>query len=216
MKKRLLLLLCLIATAGSTAWAGIIAQGTFKNGGSWKITDDGELYVDAVTVPDYDMTSYKRDYYDDEDCDLDGIFYPRPINTSPWYGFMPRIKKIRLSNKVTTVGEFAFAGLRMVSQVVVEGSGLTLKDWSFYGCFRLVDFPFSNGEVSHIGVQAFWHCGFFRPLVLNGVSSIDSNAFEQCFHLWRDSKSSIPSIVIKGNQYPTVGKMNDYSKGYSE
>ena len=204
MKKRLLLLLCLIATAGSAAWADI-ASGTFKNGGTWKISDVGELYVDAVTVPDYDMTSYKRNYYDDEDCDLDGIFYPRPINTSPWYGFMPRIKKIRLSNKVTTVGEFAFAGLRMVSQVVVEGSGLTLKDWSFYGCFRLVDFPFSNGEVSHIGVQAFWHCGFLGLWYLMVcqvlIATLSNNAFtygetaNQASLLSLLKETSIPLLV---------------------
>ena len=43
MKKRLLLLLCLLVTAGSAAWADI-ASGTCKNG-TWVIDDNGKLVI---------------------------------------------------------------------------------------------------------------------------------------------------------------------------
>ncbi len=219
MKKRLLLLLCLIATAGSAAWA-TDPSGTFKNGGTWRISDDGELYVDTETIPDYDITGfgfgmYGGYYIIDIDNDLDNFYYERYTYSSPWYSYMARIKTIRLSQNVKTVGEYAFAGLRRLTRVVIQGSGITLKDGAFAKCYRLVDFPFANGEVKHIGNNAFYHCGFSEPLVLNGVSSIGYYAFNECYRLWRNSNSSVPSIIIKGNQYPTVEEMDDYSKGHS-
>ena len=49
----LLLVLC----AAITISAGNITQGTFKQGGSWKISEAGELYIDAEKVPDYGTQS---------------------------------------------------------------------------------------------------------------------------------------------------------------
>ena len=48
MIKRLLLLLCLLVTAGSAAWAEI-ASGKWNNG-HWSISDEGELYVNVNHV----------------------------------------------------------------------------------------------------------------------------------------------------------------------
>ena len=101
MKKLFTMLLCLIVGIGSMN-AKDIASGTFKNGGSWKITDQGELYVDAVTVPDFVQSTSQG-------------------TNAPWIPYKGRIKSIRFSSRVQTIGKNAFAFLPHVQKVPRQG-----------------------------------------------------------------------------------------------
>ena len=191
MKKRLLLLLCLIATAGSAAWAGIIAQNTFSSGGSWKITDDGELYVDAVTVPDYDVR-YMGDYY--------GTF-------APWYGYMQKITSVRFSSRVQTIGRNSFAYLYRLRKVTFDTrsqANVIIKESAFYECFELRWFDFSY--VTEIGGRAFQEC-LLRNVVLPAVTKIDDFAFAYNRLMMGsiDSYSGY-SIYITSSSMPTLSE----------
>ena len=57
MKRRLLLLLCLLVTAGSAAWAEI-AHGTCKNG-TWVIDNSGKLTVRSTSTARCTTTSIR-------------------------------------------------------------------------------------------------------------------------------------------------------------
>ncbi|MCR5850626.1 MAG: leucine-rich repeat domain-containing protein [Bacteroidaceae bacterium] len=92
MKKRLLLLLGLLVTAGSTAWAEI-AHGTCKNG-TWKIDDSGKLTIN--------MTGKMADY---------GKY------KTPWNEYREQIKAIHIGPGATNIGRHAFYALRQVVSV---------------------------------------------------------------------------------------------------
>ena len=176
MIKRLLLLLCLIATAGSAAWAGVLKQGTFKNGGTWKITDDGELYVDAKVIPDfgYGLASgwgivgmYKLHNYWATVINGNpaGSYYRFTYafpTSCPWHDYSGRIKSIRLSANVETIGEAAFADLNHLETITFEprnAANITIKQWAFNTCKEV------------------------KTLDLTYVKEIEDNAFANCFAL---------------------------------
>ncbi|MBQ6978403.1 MAG: leucine-rich repeat protein [Paludibacteraceae bacterium] len=216
MKQKLFTLLLAFIAAISFAGAKDIASGTFKNGGSWKISEQGELYVDAVTIPDYKLTSKEsgRYYVINIDNDIDGYYYDRWHTSAPWNSYMPQIKTLRLSSSVKTIGTEAFAHLNLLTKVTIEGSGIIIKDDAFNGCFRLYDFPFASGKITSIGQRAFVHCAFLT-IELNGVTYIGDYAFEQCYRLWRrpqDQTNGNFSIKVTG-AFPTVEVMPDYSSG---
>ena len=103
MKKRLLLLLCLLTAAGSAAWA-VIAHGTCKNG-TWVIDDNGKLTVNI----DGQMHDYKQE------------------GSAPWFDYWEDIKAIHISSGCKNIGQHAFHGLTNVESVTggenVEGVG---------------------------------------------------------------------------------------------
>jgi len=215
MKKLLTLVVCSLL-AICTVSAKDIASGTFKNGGSWKISEQGELYVDAVTIPDYKTTSLESGpyYVINIDNDIDGYYYHRWHTSAPWNSYMPQIKTLRLSSSVKTIGTEAFAHLNLLTKVTIEGSGIIIKDDAFNGCFRLYDFPFASGKITSIGHRAFVHCAFLT-IELNGVTYIGYYAFDQCYRLWRrpqDQSIGNYSIKVTG-AFPTVEEMHDYSSG---
>ena len=215
MKQKLFTLLLAFIAAISFAGAKDIASGTFKNGGTWKISDQGELYIDAVTIPDYKLTNQESgSYIWGLDCDLDGYYYHRWHTSSAWDAYAPQIKTIRLSANVKTIGEYAFHWLTRVTKVSIEGSGVTIKHAAFSDCFRLTEFPFNAGVITSIGDAAFIHCGFFS-INLEGVTFIGAQAFDECFHLWRrpqDQNTGNYSIKVVGT-FPTVERMADYNQG---
>ena len=104
MKKRLLLLLCLLGTAGSAAWADI-ANGTCKNG-SWVIDNSGKLTVNI----DGDMKDYGE-------------------GKAPWYEYWPQITAIHIGSKCTNIGRNGFYGLKNVKSVT---GGLNVQACAMY------------------------------------------------------------------------------------
>ena len=113
MKKKLLLLLCLLVTVGAS---GKVKSGTFSTGGTWRLdTETGELYIDAETVPDYHMwekTKKHHEWFLDlvliVNCDDEETYYK---TNAPWWEYRADIVSIRFSSKVKTIGTWAFAGL---------------------------------------------------------------------------------------------------------
>ena len=114
MKKKLLLLLCLLVTMGAS---GKVKSGTFSTGGTWRLdTETGELYIDAETVPDYHMWENTKKHHEwflyllmIVNCDDEETYYK---TNAPWWEYRADIVSIRFSSKVKTIGTWAFAGLR--------------------------------------------------------------------------------------------------------
>ena len=113
MKKKLLLLLCLLVTMGAS---GKVKSGTFSTGGTWRLdTETGELYIDAETVPNYHMWENTKKHHEwflgiagVVMCDDEETYYK---TNAPWWEYRADIVSIRFSSKVKTIGTWAFAGL---------------------------------------------------------------------------------------------------------
>ena len=107
--KRLLLLLCLLVTAGSAAWADI-ASGSCKNG-TWVIIDSGKLIVN--------ITGKMADYGEGK---------------APWYAYRDQISEIYIDSNCKNIGRNAFYGLYGVTEVT-GGSGVeSVAMYAFEGC----------------------------------------------------------------------------------
>ncbi|MBQ6192621.1 MAG: leucine-rich repeat protein [Bacteroidaceae bacterium] len=132
MKKRLLLLLCLMAMAGSAAWAEI-AHGNCKRG-SWVIDDDGTLFVNI----DGDMADYGE-------------------RKAPWYDYADKIKAIHISSDCTNIGRHAFFCLDNVESVTGGENVEACAMYSFYACgsmhnpIPLISFP----KCDYVGDSSF-------------------------------------------------------------
>lgn len=110
MKQKLFTLLLAFIAAISFAGAKDIASGTFKNEGTWRINDQGELYIDAVTVPDYKVSIFMEDYFDGYSRD-NQMHFVRGVTKAPWGTYKSKITTIRFSSKIVTIGSGAFFGL---------------------------------------------------------------------------------------------------------
>ena len=184
MIKRLLLLLCLIGMAGSAAWADI-ASGTFKNGGTWKITDQGELYIDATTVPDYKSSTSTG-------------------TNAPWISYRQCIQNVRFSSKVQTIGRNAFAHLSYLRKVTFDNhtsANVSLGVQAFLDCCSLRSFDFTY--ISVIGASAFDHCDL-RFVQLPAITRIDDYAFAYNAKMMISSTAFSPSIIISSSAKPTL------------
>lgn len=189
MKKFLSLLLVLCAAI--TISAGNIASGKFKKGGTWKISEGGELFVDVVTIPDY-KDEYARDFgeTDEEAWHLGSMAgYYAGLQAShfrteaPWGQYYAKITSIRFSSSVEKIGNYAFRGLKKVQQVSFDTSSkyITIGDGAFADCIYLKTFDFSR--VISIGYEAFWCCVDLTSNNFPLLQSVDAFAFDYCTSL---------------------------------
>ncbi len=208
MKKRLLLFLCLIATAGSAAWADI-TSGTFSNGGTWKITDEGELYVDAVTIPDFECRDCKATIGKSEDGETIYTSYQTYADNTPWKNYKDRIMSIHLSSRVETVGENAFWYLSYVQDIIFESrnnADLVIKRNAFEGVGCCTTRGVSSIDltcVKTIGTKAFHGCLTLKKVILgDNLTSVGDSVFSSCPGLWiKGSYIMLPNNNTLGTNY---------------
>ena len=216
MKKLLTLVVCSLL-AICTVSAKDIASGTFKNGGTWKISDQGELYIDAVTVPDYKA---KVDYspsqiYVTEETVRD-IYGNTTTNysynttfeitscTSPWHAYFSYITSVRFSSSVTYIGKYAFAGMWLIKKVTFDNrtSTVTIGEMAFANINNLKTFDFTH--VSSIGERAFLGCPNLESNSFPAITYTGYEAFHLCYKLYNKglvqlgNNVSVNADVIKG------------------
>ncbi len=199
MKKRLLLLLCLLVTAGSAVWADI-ASGNCKNG-TWKIDDNGKLTVT--------MTGKMADYGEGK---------------APWYGYADQITAIHIGSGATNVGRNGFYGLTKVKSVMggenVEAVAMYgfeecgadgmipeiylpkctyLGECSFRGCGAVrIILP----VVEEVRMRAFCRSPYLMQIDLGSkIETIGALAFSECPRMWYDDS---PNIFMSNPTPPTV------------
>ena len=195
----LLLVLC----AAITISAGNITQGSFQNGGSWKISETGELYVDVETVPDYRETLVTQ--MEGQGC-IWNLYWPR--TKAPWGNYSDRITSIRFSNKIKNIGENAFAGLNKVKKVSFDekqGANVKIGSDAFACCLELKNFDFTY--VTEIGTDCFFMCNF-DYVELPAITKVGRHPFRGCEGLAYSPAAAgalqIPAIVLTGNQIPQM------------
>ncbi len=190
MKKFLSLLLVLCAAI--TISAGNIASGTFKKGGSWKISSNGELYIDAENVPAYKIVETGRN----------GQNKNYVVTDAKWMGY--EVLSIRFSKRIKTIGEYAFAGLSKVKRVEFEDGtspNVIIKESAFYRCSSLNTFDFRY--VTEIGPRAFVDCAF-SVINLPVITKIGEYAFDENRKMLRTGQNYTPSIIVGSTQKITL------------
>ena len=200
MKQKLFTLLLAFIAAISFAGAKDLASGSFKNGGTWRINDQGELYVDAVTVPDFSYRKSQQqvligmyklyNYINTVLNGGDGVYYIVPCveSNAPWMAYRSRITSIRLSANVVTIGEAAFAGLGDAKKLTItarSSNNVVIKKYAFHSCSNLTSLELSN--VKTIGDEAFACCFEIRTVKLgDGLQQVGSKVFAYSEKLFKE------------------------------
>ena len=205
MKKLLTLVVCSLLAIWTVS-AKDIASGTFKNGGTWRINDQGELYVDAVTIPNYKTGWSDGEYYMfvSESLNYKKVGYPYSLERTlaPWGAYAVKIKSIRFSSNVKRIGEYAFTGLTELKSVSFDApntANVVVEDFAFYCCLSLTDFDFSY--VKEIGAFAFSHAAFAK-VTLPAIKTLDMSAFFDCYRLFGNPYESTNGIYITSSSMP--------------
>lgn len=109
-------------------------------------------------------------------------------NRVPWPS---TIKKIFLTDGITSIGNYAFKGCSLLNRIYISNSVTSIGQLAFYGCSNLNSISIPN-FVTSIGKYAFGHCSALTNVNISNISnsliSIGDYAFEYC--------SSLTSIHI--------------------
>ncbi|MBQ7527599.1 MAG: leucine-rich repeat protein [Bacteroidaceae bacterium] len=154
MKKRLLLLLCLLTAAGSAAWAEI-AHGDCKNG-SWVIDDSGKLTLNITgAMADYSGTN--------------------TVTSAKWGEFWDQIKAIHVGDGCTEIGKCAFKGLEKVTSITGCKNVTRIHSFAFE-CVGNPNMSVTFPSVTRVDEKGFRYC-LFAKIVLPVVETTGSLAF---------------------------------------
>ena len=201
MKQKLFTLLLAFIAAISFAGAKDIASGSFKNGGTWKISDKGELYIDAVTVPDYKASLFMENYFDGYPRD-NQMHFVRGVTKAPWGAYKSQITTIRFSSKIVTIGSSAFFGLTALKSVSFDArntNNIVIKDAAFEDCIYLASFDFSH--VSKLEYRALAHTAL-TDVTLPVITKLSVVAFEDCYNMFGKADNMTQGIHITSTTVP--------------
>ena len=71
------------------------------------------------------------------------------------------MKRIVISDSVTSIGESAFSWCRSLEDITIPPSVKSIGSWAFYGCSNLTDITVGT-NVEHIGREAFNNTAFYE------------------------------------------------------
>ncbi|MBR3817884.1 MAG: leucine-rich repeat protein [Clostridia bacterium] len=120
----------------------------------------------------------------------------------PWYSYRSYIEKVRISNSVTSIGEYAFYDCSGLTSITIPDSVTSIGKYAFYYCSGLSRITIPDG-VTSIGVSAFYGCTKLTSITIpDGVTSIGGSAFWDCYGLTSitipDSVTSIGGSAFYG------------------
>ena len=103
--------------------------------------------------------------------------------TAPWWRVKDEIKAARISNGVTSVGEYSFYDCKNLTCIIMPDGVICIGKCSFTSCMRLSGLVIPC-TVTRIGEKAFAHCQKLIHLIIpNTVTTIEAHAFDDCVSL---------------------------------
>ncbi len=112
----------------------------------------------------------------------------RNSSSAPWYSYSSYVKKIIISEGVTSIGNYAFYNFSKLTSIEIPEGVTSIGYNTFDGCSSLTSIEIPDG-VTSIGDEAFSGCSSLISIEIpDSVTSIGYNTFDGC--------SSLTSIKI--------------------
>ena len=183
----IVLALCLTFLPANVFAAVTVATGTCGDNLTWTLDDEGTLTISGTGA----MTSY---------------FYSSSI---PWYSNRSSVKKVVVSEGVTSIGDRAFSGCTGLTSITIPDSVTSIGVYAINVSTSLTYNIYDNGkylgnnnnpyhvimdtvstdittcriheDTKIVGYEAFYNCtGLTSVTIPNGVTSIGYEAFNNC------------------------------------
>ncbi|MGN0519042.1 MAG: leucine-rich repeat protein [Acutalibacteraceae bacterium] len=127
-----LLMVIGLFSAVPTAYAAGILDGTLDGGITYELDDEGTLTITGSgEMPDFDLATY-----------------------APWYSNRYNVKKIVISEGITSIGKYNFTNLYYVTDLTMPGTIKTIGYGAFMNCIGLPEIVIPDSVVS-IADRAF-------------------------------------------------------------
>ena len=121
-----------------------------------------------------------------------GAMYNYSYGTAPWYDYRDSITAIGMDSGVTSVGDYAFAGISALEWFNLSDSVKNIGNGAFKDCTGITQVYSPSGLLT-IGDSAFEGCtGINEVNITNSLTSIGEKAFKNCSNI-------TSSIVIPRN-----------------
>lgn len=129
-------------------------------------------------------------------CGIDPLQYMAEVPS--FYAYGSTLKDVKIPDKITYIGDKAFAFCRNLASVVIPDSVNSIYYQAFYNCTELTSIIIPD-SVTSIGNEVFYNCRELTSVTLgNSVTSIGIGAFRFCTGL---TSITIPnSVTLIGDQ----------------
>ncbi len=168
------------------------AEGSCGTNLSWRLSDDGELTISGTgDMPNYNGTSkIPWDAYRNQIKKVtvsDGV---TSVGTFAFYE-CNNLTEVALADTVSEIGKYAFQSCEKIEEITLPEELTVIKDSAFYGCTSLKNVV-ANEKLTQIGLAAFYNCTSLNNIdIPDSVNEIGNSAFYNC--------SSLTEIVISGS-----------------
>ncbi|MBQ2177163.1 MAG: leucine-rich repeat protein, partial [Alphaproteobacteria bacterium] len=136
---------------------------------------------------------------------------------APWCKFR-NLHTVEFSSKIRTIGTYAFWHAEHIHTVIFKDktkADIVIGVHAFDGCYDL--HSIDGRYITSIQSGAFANCYHLQTLVLPNVNFIGRDAFDKCASMYRDPRGEYPSIWLTGNKLPTIKEQDQswYNGGYT-
>jgi hypothetical protein len=129
--------------------------------------------------------------------DTKEVYLGRNVSASTFKD-MTALEKVTISDKVTSIGGYAFSGCTGLTEVTFFNSVTTIGESAFNGCTGLTEVTIPN-SVTEIGGSAFSGCTRLKEVTIpNSVTEIGDYTFSYCTGL---TEVTIPNSVSEIGDY---------------
>ena len=171
----------------------MLASGTWGEGITWKLSNDGLLTISGKGNPEgaTPWAKYKSIVLD--------LVVESGITSIPDYAFdeHPNLKAAKLPEGILHIGMYAFAYCPSLTSITLPDSLTVLDDDAFIGCTALSSVKFGN-SLKTIGVGAFSETALTEVVIPDSVTTIEQYCFYHCAKLEKITLSKNLTEITSG------------------
>lgn len=117
------------------------------------------------------MADYSVEYIEENSC-FEG--------NRPWEDYVYDIQRVIIDEGVTSIGDNAFVGCDVLTDVVIPNTVETIGEYAFSYCYNLTSIEIPD-SVTRIDMAAFSECSSLSEITMGkGIKGIGNFAFSEC------------------------------------